>query len=1077
MIPTQTLALAELPAARTSDATVTSLKTPTANPSHTTEVNKSLPKKRKLVNESSSEDEFLEPSLEPSELKNMDVQQQGIPNGPEHIAPVDVEISTKIFDTWSFGLDFGKLDTSLPSYAQGIQQKNLHNNKNIWKKVKEKESSLMKISEAGNSHPLFTLNPSQVVKSSLLDKTSVLYNQKTVKMFDECRQHLFKDYVEAKTEEVNKLSKQLTTYSITNTVRKELEPFFFALKENGNESLNPKFCTSVLATIVNNIVNQSRNLKDSYKLKEIKVRSELFLQYSDFSNVNPLFSILTDATGNIGEKTFERSEKKKRRIRRNTIQGGCGSYHSSETKHESFSNPTKDQAKAKTQSKAQTLAQTFTQQAKSPFKKGQESMFQKGKRKTKGGEGRTQKREENRKKIENKEIDEEFNIFNISFMKNNNIPIEIKNILSKGSYYTPIPNSHKTVSLTSFDKAYEGIIQSLKKKNKLNPQAEKVSNLIRDQERSNLSIKLDLNHQQNIQDDKILSNFLTKHQLIVKEADKNLGPVICDLSWYKTEVEKHLFDNKTFKQVFCIPEQSIYNKLKTILESHMRTTEFKKVLHDTRPNGKASNFHVLIKMHKTPLKTRPIQPCINNQVNAVAVWLNKYLYPYVAKADWVFNGTLQGINKLENYTCYLKNPIIGTADVTSLYTQLHIPSSINLVMEFLREHGVVWSKDGSFIRELLVFVLYNNYCTFGGKYFHQISGTAMGISVAPTFVNITMAMIEKNKFPLHKELSLYIRLLDDVLWIAEREDEHKVLNFFKDFNKHLTWTHESGPTVVFLDLNVTLGISLEKHRKVDYSNYSKPMNPHLYTNPSSHQPEEYKFGWITGEQIRLIRTCSSQNDYIKSLAEFIENLKARDFSDIKIKERLIYEYSHRHFFMQKKKGKPFKALCQPIKNTIGFTEIKKSLQKSVSPLINFGCLNQLTIPVLKGTYTTDICNTVNKKLLNSEPWVQSMSPSLSLTNMVNQDVCNEISETNVCNSVTNPVIMEEQTINDLMELDHLGSANSDLQSEISLDQDMEEMIENSVSYIENILYNVSSLTDLPSIIDENDIVDILENGY
>jgi hypothetical protein len=64
-------------------------------------------------------------------------------------------------------------------------------------------------------------------------------------------------------------------------------------------------------------------------------------------------------------------------------------------------------------------------------------------------------------------------------------------------------------------------------------------------------------------------------------------------------------------------------------------------------------------------------------------------------------------------------------------------------------------------------------------------------------------------------------------------------------------------TLAFLDLKISLNKKFEREGKIDYELYRKPCNNNIYLNPETSVKPATKFGWLTGENIRLLRVSSS----------------------------------------------------------------------------------------------------------------------------------------------------------------------------------------------------------------------------
>jgi succinate dehydrogenase flavin-adding protein (antitoxin of CptAB toxin-antitoxin module) len=118
---------------------------------------------------------------------------------------------------------------------------------------------------------------------------------------------------------------------------------------------------------------------------------------------------------------------------------------------------------------------------------------------------------------------------------------------------------------------------------------------------------------------------------------------------------------------------------------------------------------------------------------------------------------------------------------------------------------------------------------------------------------------------------------------------------------------ETGDSIEFLDLKFTIDWVIEEFRQtLEISVYDKPTNLHIYTDPSTFYPFHYVYGWIQGENIRLIRNSSTEERYKYSLGEFKKFLLRRNYCD-----RLINNYIALNCFEDRYEllngGKPHKS--------------------------------------------------------------------------------------------------------------------------------------------------------------------------
>jgi len=106
------------------------------------------------------------------------------------------------------------------------------------------------------------------------------------------------------------------------------------------------------------------------------------------------------------------------------------------------------------------------------------------------------------------------------------------------------------------------------------------------------------------------------------------------------------------------------------------------------------------------------------------------------------------ICRLESYVenGYLKSPTyLCTFDITDLYTMLPQAESLDVLTEFLLEHGYHKVKGVPLdaIRKLARLVLTENVFVYEKKFYRQVVGGAMGSAFTLTLANIFMWKWEK----------------------------------------------------------------------------------------------------------------------------------------------------------------------------------------------------------------------------------------------------------------------------------------------------------------------------------------------
>ena len=159
------------------------------------------------------------------------------------------------------------------------------------------------------------------------------------------------------------------------------------------------------------------------------------------------------------------------------------------------------------------------------------------------------------------------------------------------------------------------------------------------------------------------------------------------------------------------------------------------------------------------------------------------------------------LNKLN----MLPDMLLCTLDITSLYTKIPHNEGIQSIKEFLaiHRHTIALPHNSNTV-ELLEVVLTNNYFDFNGKNYHQISGTAMGTKLAPSYANLFMTKFEQNYvYTYHPQPTLWKRFIDDIFMIGPHGMD-SLLEFTKHLNTVCSSIKFTSPIshieVPFLDL-------------------------------------------------------------------------------------------------------------------------------------------------------------------------------------------------------------------------------------------------------------------------------------
>jgi hypothetical protein len=482
-----------------------------------------------------------------------------------------------------------------------------------------------------------------------------------------------------------------------------------------------------------------------------------------------------------------------------------------------------------------------------------------------------------------------------------------------------------------------------------------------------------------VMDSNILSNWLRDNKIIMKSADKNLGIVLMDLHRYREEVYTLLNNGSTYLKVNPPALDPLETKINILyhitkdlkcimakhkVEGHSVLLKAVRSLENMDHTTCFPTFHVMPKLHKTPMKFRPIVPSYACPTTFISKYLDRILQKCLQFYPWVCHGSYHALSVFENL-CVNKDLVCMSADVESLYTSIDVPSGLIKLRGSLLGICKIPRTETDLIISLLDWVFNNNFFVFEGNLYRQKHGIAMGTSVAPTFANLVLAHSEYHKM-YRKNLMPpgYLRFVDDT-WLCIRPSEVDAFKvMFQNLDQFLNWTFVVGDQVPFLDFMISIKERVTTYGRVDLSLYVKDLDKHLYPNPNSDYPFQYRFGWIASEARRVLRNSTSDANFRERISELRSNLIKRQYPANIIDSSLDLRFEDRTVALIKStKAKRPGSIFISIPHIEGYQEIKKNLLQLFKHLVaNYPMLSthSLQLPILKGSRIVDIGNTSNK---------------------------------------------------------------------------------------------------------------------
>ncbi|MEM7040544.1 MAG: hypothetical protein AAF570_26510, partial [Bacteroidota bacterium] len=339
-------------------------------------------------------------------------------------------------------------------------------------------------------------------------------------------------------------------------------------------------------------------------------------------------------------------------------------------------------------------------------------------------------------------------------------------------------------------------------------------------------------------------NFLrNQDQFLVTQCDKNLGPAIIERTEYiRLAFRDHLNDRKTYKylnpglaKTKAIQMRNDLQKWLKLFKKSLTTNE-KRFLNHHLANNKEpfATFYVTMKVHKTPLKTRPIVSCSGSLYEALGIWVDDKLQHVARQQKSYFKSTFDLKQELLSLTLP-PNALMFTADATSMYTNIPTNKALHFIGRYLQHNEAQFEAvPTEALIAALRLIMKNNVFTFGDTTFRQLTGTAMGTPPAPPWATIYYALCEHDFLDTFDEhLLLYRRFIDDVfgIWVPQDDDFHTNENEWEEFKLamnnplfELEWiVSPLSRRVDFMDLTISIDGS-----SINTTLYEKKCHLHLY---------------------------------------------------------------------------------------------------------------------------------------------------------------------------------------------------------------------------------------------------------
>ena len=223
--------------------------------------------------------------------------------------------------------------------------------------------------------------------------------------------------------------------------------------------------------------------------------------------------------------------------------------------------------------------------------------------------------------------------------------------------------------------------------------------------------------------------------------------------------------------------------------------------------------------------------------------------------------------------------ILVSFDVSSLFTNVPVGEAVSIIRERLKEDGTLGDRTTLLperIADLLEMCLRSTYFSFGGNFYEQKEGAAMGSPVSAVVANLYMEFFEKlalETAPTRPRL--WKRYVDDTFCILRKGSTEEVLHHLNGVRPTIKFTVEQEEDGKLPFLNTLL--RRRRDGSLDVSVYRKPTHTDRYLHFESHHPTHVKRGVVRCLHDRARGVISTQDNLQKEVDHLARVLKQNGY--------------------------------------------------------------------------------------------------------------------------------------------------------------------------------------------------------
>jgi hypothetical protein len=230
----------------------------------------------------------------------------------------------------------------------------------------------------------------------------------------------------------------------------------------------------------------------------------------------------------------------------------------------------------------------------------------------------------------------------------------------------------------------------------------------------------------------LLKTIRDSDTFVICQADKNLGPCIVEKQDYKKAAfHDHLNDTRTYQHLS--PEEAktaiatVTQQITQLISKNralIGKTDLRFLRHGlSHVKDPYNKLYLTYKVHKTPVKTRPVVSTSGALTHPLGVWVDIQLQPIARSQPSYIKNSLALKQQLEALPPLPPHARLFTSDASAMYTNIDTPHALHVIGRYLRARRPKLPIIKP-LMEALRIIMTNNIMQFGDTFWKQLCGTA-----------------------------------------------------------------------------------------------------------------------------------------------------------------------------------------------------------------------------------------------------------------------------------------------------------------------------------------------------------------